>query len=313
MTADTERHTKTEGPKRAGQVRGVYLPVTTPFDEEDGVPDLDAFRRNLGAWLDHGVAGIVVAGSTGEAPLLDDRELWALVDAAREEIPKGRELVVGTGAESTRRTVSRCREVGARGADAVLVRPPAYYADAMSHAALKRHYRTVADESPVPVFLYHIPRYVPVDLEPELVEELAAHENVTALKDSSGDVKRLGTYVETAGDDLDVLVGSGTLLYGGLEVGAAGGIVAVGNVATGLCCELERAWREGDSQRAGALQERIGPLHRKVVGRHGVPGVKHALDVLGLDGGPPRPPFLPLEAGGREDVERALEAAGVEA
>lgn len=311
MTADTERHTKTEGPRRAGEVRGVYLPVTTPFDEEDGTPDLEAFRANLGAWLEHEVAGIVVAGSTGEAPLLDDRELWALVDVARREVPGDRELVVGTGAESTRRTVSRCREVAARGADAVLVRPPAYYADAMGRAALERHYRTVADESPVPVFLYHIPRYVPVELEPDLVEELAGHDNVTALKDSSGDVKRLGAYVEAAGDGLDVLVGSGTLLYGGLEVGAAGGVVAVGNLATGLCCELERAWRDGDSEHAGALQERIGPLHRKVVGRHGVPGVKGALDALGLAGGPPRPPFLPLESGGREDVERALEAAGV--
>ena len=62
MTPDTDRHTKTEGPKRAGEVRGVYLPVTSPFDDEDGAPDLDAFRRNLGAWLEHGVAGIVVDG-----------------------------------------------------------------------------------------------------------------------------------------------------------------------------------------------------------------------------------------------------------
>lgn len=311
MSADTERHTRTEGPSRSADVRGIYLPVTTPFDEGDGAPDLDAFRANLAAWTEHGLAGIVVAGSTGEAPLLDERELWALVDAARGEVPGDVELVVGTGAESTRRTVARCREVGARGADAVLVRPPSYYADAMTQAALERHYRVVADESPVPVFLYHIPRYVPVALDPELVEDLAGHENVAALKDSSGDVRRLGTYVEMAGGDLDVLVGSGTLLYGGLEVGAAGGVVAVGNLAPGLCCDLERAWADGDSQRAGALQERVGALDRKVVGRHGVPGVKHALDALGMEGGPPRPPFLRLDAGDREDVERALEAAGV--
>lgn len=291
--------------------RGIYLPVPTPFGEEDGAPNLDAFRDNLRRWLELPVAGIVVAGSTGEAPLLDERELWALVDAARDAVPTDRHLVVGTGAESTRRTLARTREVAARGAQAVLVRPPAYYADAMSAEAVERHYRDVADGSPVPVLLYHIPRYVPVELEPDAVDRLSRHENVVGIKDSSGDVRRLGAYAEACGSRASVLVGSGSLLYGAFEVGAAGGVVAIGCVATGLCCELEAAWRDDDPGRAGALQERLSPLNRAVVGRHGVPGVKYALDRVGLDGGPPRRPLLPLGPEGREAVDAALEAAGV--
>lgn len=305
MTVSSEEPVRRDGPA----LRGVLLPVTTPFTGDGGRPDREAFRENLRAWLSAGVSGIVVAGSTGEAPLLEDRELFVLADAAREVVPEGRDLVLGTGAESTRRTVALSREVAARGADAVMVRPPAYYADAMSHRALKRHYLRVADASPVPVVLYHIPRYVPVGLEPELVRGLARHGNVAGIKDSSGELRRVGELARGVEGEASVLVGSGTILYGGLEVGATGGVVAVGCMAPEECCQLAEAVASGESERAGALQERIGSLHRAVVGRHGVAGVKYALDRLGFVGGPPRPPLLPLGEAGRSQVDGALEAA----
>lgn len=257
--------------------------------------------------------GLVVAGSTGEAPLLDEIEVLRLVEWAREVTPRGVPVVAGTGLESTRGTVRLCREVARNGADAVLVRPPSYYADAMTGRALDRHYRAVADASPVPVVLYHIPRYVPVDLEPDLVAGLARHENVAGIKDSSGDIRNLGELTEVCAGEASVLVGSGTLLYGGLEVGAAGGILAVGLLATGACGEILEAWRDGDTERAGALQERVGGLHRAVVGKLGVPGVKAALDRLGLEGGPVRPPLQDLEEEGRRRAARALEGAGLAA
>lgn len=292
---------------------GVFLPVPTPFRGDDGPPDLEAMERNLSRWLEAPVAGIVVAGSTGEAPLLEDRELYALVDAARELVPRDRLLVAGTGQEATRRTVALCREAAARGADAVMVRPPAYYAEAMDFRALRDHYTATADASPVPVVLYNIPRYVPVELEPELVNALARHPNVAGIKDSDGDIRRLGEVAEGIEGEAALLAGSGSVLYGAMEVGAAGGVVAVGCLAPEETCELAAAVREGDGERAGSLQERLDALNRAVVGRHGVPGVKHALDLLGLSGGPPRPPLRILDRGAQEDVESALRAAGLEA
>lgn len=291
---------------------GVFLPVPTPFRGDDGPPDLEAMGRNLSRWLEAPVAGIVVAGSTGEAPLLEDRELYALVDAARRAVPRDRLLVAGTGQESTRRTVVLSREAAARGADAVMVRPPAYYAGAMDFEALVGHYTAVADASPVPVLLYNIPRYVPVELEPELVNHLARHPNVAGIKDSDGDLRRLGTVAEGIDGEAALLAGSGSVLYGALEVGAAGGVVAVGCLAPEEACALVSAVREGDAGRAGSLQERLDALNRAVVGRHGVPGVKHALDWLGLSGGAPRPPLRPLGSDGRESVESALRAAGLD-
>ncbi len=272
--------------------------------------DAGAFRTNLRRWRAGPVDGFVVAGSTGEAPLLDEIEVLRLVEWTREAAG-GRLVVAGTGLESTRATVRMCREVARKGADAVLVRPPAYYADAMDREAVREHFLRVADASPVPVILYHIPRYVPVGLEPELVAELARHESVAGIKDSSGEIRRLGDLVEACRDRASVLAGAGTLLYGGLEVGAAGGVVAVGLLATGACGELIEAWGEDDDARAGALQERVGSLHRAVVGKLGVPGVKAGLDRLGLEGGPVRSPLRDLGRSGRDRVERSLEAADV--
>ncbi len=254
----------------------------------------------------------MVAGSTGEAPLLDEIEILRLTEWAREAAPDGVEVVTGTGCESTRGTIRLTRLAAEAGAGAVLVRPPSYYAGAMSEDALSLHYRTLADAAPIPVILYHIPKYVPVPLSPDVVGRLVEHENVVGIKDSSGDVQNLGALLDVCAGRASVMVGAGTLLYGGLELGAAGGVVAVGLLATAACAEIVSAWREGDTARAGALQERVGPLHRSVVGRQGVPGVKFALDLLGLRGGAPRPPLLPANEASREAVHGALTAAGLQ-
>lgn len=272
--------------------------------------DVSAFRANLHAWLSHPVAGVVIAGSTGEAPLLSRDELLALLDAALP-LTEGRRLIVGTGAEATRDVIALSRAVGERGADAVLVRSPSYYQPAMSPAVLRDHFHAVADASPVPVILYHIPKFVPVSLDPELAGRLVEHPNIVGIKDSSGDLSNLAALVGACGSGGSVLVGSGALLYAALEAGARGGILGVGLLATRSATRLYDAWREGDAAQAGALQERIGPLHKTVVAGLGVSGVKAALDALGLVGGAPRLPLQPLAGDRRKAVEAALEAAGL--
>lgn len=290
---------------------GILLPVTTPFDRVTGDVDLDAFGRNLRAWCAHPVRGIVVGGSTGEAVLLDDDELRALVAKAARNRPDGVAVVAGTGAESTRRTVRRCADAAAEGADAVLVKPPSYYRGRMSPEALHAYFATVAEKSPVPVILYHVPKFVPVDVVPELAGALMRHGNIVGIKDSSADLHTLGALCEACGEAGQVVVGAGTHLYPGLEIGAAGGIVAVGLLATAAAVELHRAFRAGRSAEAGRLQERIGPLHKSVVAAIGVPGIKHGLDLLGLVGGDPRPPLLPASGSERVAVLAALERAGL--
>jgi 4-hydroxy-2-oxoglutarate aldolase len=263
------------------------------------------------AHLDAGLAGIVVAGSTGEAALLEEHERHRLLEWARAIVPDDRWLIAGVGAESTRLTVRRAREASERGVDAVLVVAPHYYGAQMTPEALAGHFRRVADESPLPVILYNIPKYVHFPLAAGLVQELSTHANVIGIKDSSGDLTQLSGYLDAQSDGFTVLTGSGGGLYPALEMGARGGILAVGLFAAPLSVSVCRAFASGDMAAAGRAQERLVPLAKSIVGELGVAGVKAALDVVGLTGGAVRPPLRPLRPSAHERVAELLRAAGL--
>ncbi len=290
--------------------RGTFLPVTTPFDPVTGDVDVVAFRANLRHWFRSPIRGVLIAGTTGESVLLDAGERRALIEAAADTVPDEGLVIAGTGAESTRGTIELSRQAAAAGADAVLVQPPAFFKGAMTPEALARHYRAVADVSPVPVLVYQVPlRMSTVELGTGLVEELSKHPNIAGIKDSRGQLDLIGELVQHAQDDFQVLVGSGALLYAALETGAVGGIVAVGLLATAQAAEISVAWAEGRLEDAGRLQETIAPVHQQVVAAMGVPGVKAGLDLLGLRGGAPRAPLSRASEAKIEEVRAILEAA----
>lgn len=293
------------------KLAGVLGPVVTTFDETTGDLAAIPFRANVRAHLDAGLTGVVVAGSTGEAALLEEHERLQLVEWARAVVPDERWLIVGIGGESTRLTIRRAQEAAERGADAALVVAPHYYGAQMTPEALATHFRRLADDSPLPVILYNIPKYVHFPLPAGLVRELAMHENVVGIKDSSGDLAQLGAYLDAQSERFTVLTGSGSGLYPAMEMGARGGILAVGLFAAPISVSLWRAFTSGDMTAAGRAQERLVPLARAIVGELGVPGVKAALDFVGLAGGPTRPPLLPLRTRERERVAELLRAAGL--
>lgn len=290
---------------------GVLGPVVTTFDDTTGDLAAVPFRANVRAHLDAGLAGVVVAGSTGEAALLEEHERHRLLEWARALVPDERWLIAGIGAESTRLTIRRAREAAERGADAALVVAPHYYGGQMTPEALATHFRQVADDSPLPLILYNIPKYVHFPLAPGLVRELANHGNVVGIKDSSGDLTQLGAYLDVQSDRFTVLTGSGSGLYPALEMGARGGILAVGLFAAPVSVSLYRSFASGDTVAAGRAQERLAPLARTIVGELGVAGVKAALDLVGLTGGPVRAPLLPLRRSARDRVAELLSAAGL--
>lgn len=290
---------------------GVLGPVVTNFDAR-GELDLDAFGFNVRSHLELGLDGIVVTGSTGEAALLEEGERIRLVEMARSVIPSDRWLIVGTGAESTKACVRRSREAAERGADAVLVVAPHYYSNAMSAPALQAHYERVADESPVPVLLYNIPKYMHFRLDGELVARLAGHENIVGMKDSSGDMAYFPNYVAAQSESFTVITGNGGSFHQALTLGAKGGILAVALLAGGLALEVYRLHRDWRAEEAREAQSRLTPLSNEIVGRMGIPAVKLAMERVGLRGGPVR---LPLLAPGRSDVadvDRLLRGASIE-
>jgi 4-hydroxy-2-oxoglutarate aldolase len=284
---------------------GVMGPMVTPFKSDESL-DLEAFDLNVRAHLAAGLDGLLVAGSTGEAALLGDDERRVLTELARSIIPSDKTLLVGTGAESTRHCIERCRDAARAGADAVLVVAPHYYSSSMTPEAVKAHYTRVADKSPVPVLLYNIPKYMHYRLEPELIADLAKHGNIRGMKDSAGDMTFFARYVESNSETFDVLTGHGGTFSTALKLGGRGGILAVALFAADLAVEVWRAHNEGRAADADAAQKPLVPLAAEIVARMGVPGVKAAMDRIGLRGGHVRLPLLPVSNGDAAQLDDLL-------
>lgn len=293
------------------RLAGLFLPVTTPFNGTTGDIAPASFRDNLRKWLEHAIDGVVLFGSTGEGALLDDDEKGTLIECAREVVPAGVTLVAGASGESTRAAARQAKRLASAGADALLVHPPAYFGPYLPAAAMVDYFRGVADASPVPVLVYHIPKFTKVTLEPGIVAELVRHPNIAGMKDSSGDIKRFAGYTEVCSDECRLFVGNGALFYTALELGAAGGILAAAVFATEMAAALRDAFRAGDPARAGQVQETMATLHREVAAAHGAVGVKAALDLIGYTGGPPRPPLRALGAKEQRRLAQVMQDAGL--
>ena len=290
--------------------QGLMVPITTPFDESTGDVAPVALRENARALLDLGVDGILAAGSTGEAVLLSEEEFRNVVGWLRDVVPDDRWLLAGTGRESTRATILACRAATDEGADAVLVRPPGYYGPGLQAGALVDHFRRVADESPIPVLIYNIPKYTHVPLSEQVLAALADHPNIVGAKDSSGDLKNFGAYRDAV-PSWNLFVGSGALYYAALEMGAVGGILAAACFAAPLAIKIGEAFARKDRATAGATQEILTPLNKEIVSHLGVPGVKVAMDVTGLTGGPVRSPLQDLGTRDRTRLADMLREAGL--
>ncbi|MDP1569236.1 MAG: dihydrodipicolinate synthase family protein [Vicinamibacterales bacterium] len=288
---------------------GLFTPVATPFIDDE--VDEAGLRANIRKYMATGLTGIVALGSNGEAVQLDEDEADRVVAIARDEVPSGRPLIAGTGRESTRATIAATRRAAALGADAVLVRTPAFFKQLMSADVFIRHYTAVADASPVPVLLYNVTMYTGVALQVEAVARLSAHPNIVGIKDSGSDVTLIADFLAQSAPGFTVLAGSGVAYYSALAAGAHGAVLALAGVATDACVEIRALVEAGRMAEARALQQRLVPLARLIGGQYAVPGLKAALDLLGYRGGLPRPPLGPVPPAVIDQLATALEAAGL--
>jgi 4-hydroxy-2-oxoglutarate aldolase len=275
------------------KLAGVFAPIPTPFDEEDRL-DTVRLRAALTRLAARPLAGFVVLGSNGEAVLMDDFEADRAIVAAREAVPRDKILIVGTGRESTQATVRASKRAAEHGADAVLVRTPGFFKSQMTNDAFIRHYTAVADGSPVPVLLYNFTALTGVNLLPAAVCRLATHPNIVGIKESGGDVAQIADFVSGTPDSFNVLAGTTATFFAALALGAVGGILALGCVVPDTCARLFELTRAGRHAEAVALQRRLMPLARLLGPTYGVPGLKAALNLLGIDVGVPRAPLSPV-------------------
>ena len=283
-------------------MHGTGVPVVTPFTA-DGSVDHDRLAT-LVTWLeDEGVDFLVPCGSTGEAPLLSATERREVVETVVKAatVP----VVAGTGQEGFEPTVAATRDAAAVGADAALVVTPSYYD--VDESDLVAYYDEIADESPIPIYLYSVPQFTGVVLSPEAAATLATHEGIVGIKDSAGNVDRLQeTVARTTDESFDVIVGSGTVYASALDVGATGGILAIANVLPAAAVAIASDHDDGDGGSARARQLELAKYNREIVGRYGIPGVKEALAMRGQPVGRPRRPLMPLDDDDRARIRELL-------
>jgi 4-hydroxy-2-oxoglutarate aldolase len=171
-------------------LEGIFAPVTTPFYPDERI----YFRKieaNMARYSRSLLAGMVVLGSTGEAVALSDAETRDVLSASIDATAPEKVLIAGVGRESVHATLDLAEFAATLNYDAVLVRPPSYYGNQISQAAILHYFRSIADRSPLPVVLYYIPKFVPTQMSPELIGDLAQHPNIIGIKDSSGSVDRI--------------------------------------------------------------------------------------------------------------------------
>ncbi len=291
-------------------LKGCFPPIPPPFDDHGRV-DHDRLALNLEKWQETPLAGFAVLGSNGEAVFLKEEEKIETWKTARAAIKKDRLFVAGTGCESSMETMELTEKAAGLGANAAMVVTPHYYKSRMDHRALVTHYTMVADRSPIPIILYNVPVFTGVDLSAEIIIELAQHPNIIGLKESSGNLAKIGQLVHSAGDAFQVLAGSGGFLLSALSVGAVGGVMALACVAPHHLSELTRSFDQGDLKKAREIQLGLIPANAAVTAKFGIPGLKAAMDLIDMYGGPVRPPLLPLEQQEKDELERILREAGV--
>lgn len=289
-------------------IRGVLPPIPTAFDA-DGNFNETAQRANFKRWLETSLHGFVVLGSNGEYALLNKKEKIRVLEFAREMIPSDRLLIAGTGADSTREAIDLTQHAAEIGADAALIVTPHYYRNQMNAAAWIRHYRALADASPIPILIYNVPALTTVEIEASTVIELAQHPNIKGMKDSSANFAKMSEIIRFTPPDFAVMVGTGSAIFPALSIGAKGVVPALGNIAPRECAAIYDSFHAGKLDEAREVQLRMIRPNGAVTTKWGVPGLKAAMDELGYYGGPPRSPLLPLGENERVKLREILREA----
>jgi dihydrodipicolinate synthase/N-acetylneuraminate lyase len=283
--------------------RSVIPALLTPFQDDLSLAP-ERLAANARALVERGIGDVVVCGTMGEAGALSEDERRVVIETA---IASGARVTVGISSPDGSSAASRAETAAALGATGVMCLPPTTYV--ADERELDAHFAAVTSATDLPVMLYNNPEAARQDLLPETIVRLAErHERIVAVKECSGDARRIAHLLELAGDRLEILVGGDDWALEGYAAGALGWVSGVANVAPELCVELESLVAEGDLEAARACHTRLLPLARLDMTPKLVQYFKAALDLTGSHGGPTRPPRLPLTADEQETVRAAVAA-----
>src|SRR5271165_414644 len=287
---------------------GSLVAIVTPMTADGGL-DWPAWDRLLDFHVCEGSDGIVVAGTTGESPVLSGDEIEELTRRAVARCSGKVKVIVGAGTYSTAGTVARTRSFSRLGVDAVLLVTPYY--NKPPQEGLYRHFSAAADASAAPVILYNVPSRTGVDLLPSTVARLARHPQIAAVKEATGSLTRAREIRESCPPEFTLLSGDDATAVEWMTVGARGVISVTANVAPRRMHEACAAALSGDFDKARTIDARLQPLHKDLFVESSPIPVKWAVAKMGLIGNAIRLPLVELSTANQDTVLRAMQIAGV--
>jgi 4-hydroxy-tetrahydrodipicolinate synthase len=286
----------------APDLGAILTAMVTPFDSHGALRE-DATRRLARHLVDHGSDGLVVAGTTGEAATLDDAEKLRLIEIVVDEVGDSATVVAGTGSNDTAHSVHLTAEASKLGIDAVLVVTPYY--NKPNRRGLVAHFGTVAAATDLPMLVYNIPARCVINLEPDLLIELARIDNVVGVKQANSDMDQARRIL--ADSDLALYAGDDNLLGPFAEIGGAGGITVSSHLVGERMKELYEAARAGETERSRAIDSELAEAYRTLFIAPAPATVKAALGMLGLDVGGVRLPLVELDQAEHAEVRRMVD------
>lgn len=290
-------------------LRGVYTAITTPFTPDASAIDFSRLGKQIQMQAQGGITGIVVSGTTGESPTLEEHEYHELVQKCIElGRPAGLLVIAGAGSNSTAHAVAMQKFAKEAGADATLSVNPYY--NKPTQEGLYRHFMTVADAAEIPIMLYNIPGRTGVALTPATVERLAAHPNIRAVKEATGSTDSASEIAMRA-PGLALLSGDDTMTLPFMSVGAVGVVSVVSNVLPKKVVSLCETFLGGKIADAQRIHRELFEVCRAMFLETNPIPVKAAMKLLGLDCGSMRLPMTEATSQTVEKVKAALEVAGL--
>ena len=283
----------------------VLTATVTPFDA-DGAVDYERYRELCAYLVDNGSDGVVVNGTTGEAPTLSDEERLGLLGAALEAVGDRATVVAGTGTYSTAHSIHLTEQAHNAGAHGFLVVTPYY--NKPPPRGIVEHFKAVAATSDRPVMVYNIPSRVVINIEPETMAELAEIPNVTSVKQANDDLEQAERILELG---LDLYAGDDNIVYPFLELGGMGGVCVHTHVVGPQVKEMVRRFREGDTEGSRRIHEELAPAYELLAVTTGPIQIKAALNLIGQDVGGLRLPLVEASDEERAQIRDCLERLGV--
>lgn len=282
--------------------------MVTPATDDGTEIDLKRTRRLARHLVEEGVHGLLLAGSTGEGPLLTNKQRQELVAAVAEEVGGKAAIIAGVGAPSTAQSIAFAKEAEAAGADYVAVLPMQLVP--VTQDELYGYFAAIADSIAIPTALYNFPALTGGQvISADLVSRLAETKNVVGIKDSSGDLDNTLGYIPAGGPDFAVFTGNETQMVKVLEAGGAGTVCSAGNLIPELLCAIYNAFRAGEKENAERLVGNTPALREAVKVGTFPAAFKAGCDILGYPAGPPFAPVFPLDASQKGQIAAALESA----